>query len=251
MDALGSVDALGVILANTFRAKDMTEMRFSAEERACAEIERLHKKRKEFQSTSRMMAAWQFPELYENYDPIEQDLGQRELEEEFWKNPADHYQISTKTASAEVTERKSMPSKELHQFYRQKMTFRHRECDEEDMGVNDERRDGSTAAATKPMSLKTVISMSRSSTKSKGAFAQRKHAKRAIKHQGFTEDTAPTHEEHREGKAEAAHSDAFKDAVRLLQELREKDPDNTVAIERVKNLLHRVHAIVHENIEAL
>jgi len=59
MGPLGWVDALGVILANTFRAKDMTEMRFSAEERACAEIERLHNKRKEFQSTSRMMAAWQ------------------------------------------------------------------------------------------------------------------------------------------------------------------------------------------------
>ena len=167
------------------------------------------------------------------------------------KDPADQYQISTKSASAEITARKCMSSEELHQFYGQKMTFRHRECDEEDMGVNDERRDGSTAAATKPMSLKTAISMSRSSTKLKGASAQRKNAKRAIKHQGFTEETAPTHEDHREGKAEDACAQALEDAVRLLKELEEQDPDNTVAMERVKIFLHRVHAIVHQNIEAL
>ena len=117
MDALGSVDALGVILANTFRSKAMTDMRFSAEERACAEIERLHQQRKEFQSTSRMMAAWQVEQVYENYDPIEQDLKEREEKEEFWKNPEDHYQISTKRASADVDERKWMTSARLHPFF--------------------------------------------------------------------------------------------------------------------------------------
>ena len=45
------MDALGVILANTFTRKDMCEMRFSAEEREYEHIEVLHKKRKEFQST--------------------------------------------------------------------------------------------------------------------------------------------------------------------------------------------------------
>jgi hypothetical protein len=66
MESHGWVDALGVILANTFIAKDMSEMRFSAEDSEYAQIERLHNKRKEFQSTSRMMAAWQLQHVYEN-----------------------------------------------------------------------------------------------------------------------------------------------------------------------------------------
>jgi hypothetical protein len=54
MDALGSVDALDVILANTFRSKDMTDMRFSAEERACAEIERLQGLLKAYQTVEKL-----------------------------------------------------------------------------------------------------------------------------------------------------------------------------------------------------
>jgi hypothetical protein len=46
MDHHDSVDGFGVILAHTFRQKDLTEIRFSAEERACEEIERLHKNAK-------------------------------------------------------------------------------------------------------------------------------------------------------------------------------------------------------------
>ena len=77
------------------------------------------------------------------------------------------------------------------------MTFRHEESDEEDMGVSDEPRDGSTAGATKPLSLKSQISMSRESTKSHGASAQRKNVKRALKHKGLTEETALPPEEHK------------------------------------------------------
>jgi hypothetical protein len=50
MDHHDSVDGFGVILANTFRPKDLTEIRFSAEERACEEIERLHKHAKSFRA---------------------------------------------------------------------------------------------------------------------------------------------------------------------------------------------------------
>ena len=171
MDHHDSVDGFGVILAHTFRQKDLTEMRFSAEERACEEIERLHKKRKEFQSTSRMTAAWQKQQVCETYDPIEKNLLEREEQEEFWKNPADKYQISTNKATPEVTQRMWMRSGELHTFFMKSMKFRYAAEMEEDMGVRDERRETSSAGATRPLSLKTVISMSRSSTKSKRASA--------------------------------------------------------------------------------
>jgi hypothetical protein len=106
------------------------------------------------------------------------------------------------------------------------MTFRPRDCNEEDVDVNSELSDGSTAAATKAMSFDTAISMTRSSTTfTQGASLHR--------------NTAPTHLEHN------ARAKATEDAVRLLNELQEQDSDNTVAIERVKNVfLHRVHAIV-------
>jgi hypothetical protein len=116
MDALGAVDALGVILANTFRSKDMAEMRFSAEERACAEIEGLYKQRKEFQSTWRMMAVSQFSRVYENDDPTEHDLLERERKGECIKNPADQYEISITSASADITARERMSSEELQHF---------------------------------------------------------------------------------------------------------------------------------------
>ena len=116
MDALDAMDALGLILANTFRSKDMTEMRFSAEERACAEIERLHNKRKEFQITSRTMAARQLRQKYENNDSIEANLKEREKKGEFANKPEDHYQISTKRASEEVEERKWLITERLHHF---------------------------------------------------------------------------------------------------------------------------------------
>ena len=80
------------------------------------------------------------------------------------------------------------------------MKFRYAAEMEEDMGVSDPRHETSSAGATRPLSLKTVISQSRSSTKSKGASAQKKNAKRAILHQGLTVETAPSREQHREGK---------------------------------------------------
>ena len=98
-------------------------MRFSPEARACAEIELLHKKRKEFQSTARL-TDWleneKPKEWYEKEDPIEHDLIERQEKAEFWKNPHDPYDISTKEASLEVTERKWMSSKELHDYFMNK-----------------------------------------------------------------------------------------------------------------------------------
>jgi hypothetical protein len=108
MESHGWVDALGVILANTFTRKDMCEMRFSAEEREYEEIEVLHKKRKELQSTWRMTDEWQNEkpvEWYETDDPIEHDLLERENKGEYIKNPADQYEISITSASADITAR--------------------------------------------------------------------------------------------------------------------------------------------------
>ena len=216
MESHGWVDALGVVLANTFARKDMCEMRFSAEEREYEQIEVLHKKRKEFQSTWRMMAVSQFSRVYENDDPIEHDLLERENKGEFIKNPADQYEISITSASADITARERMSSEELQQFLVQEMTFRPRDCNAEDVEVNSELSDGSTAAATKAMSFDTVISMTPSSTSfTHGASLHR--------------NTAPTHLEHN------ARAKATEDAVRLLNELQEQDSDNTVAIERVTN----------------
>ena len=91
-------------------------MRFSPEERACAEIELLHKKRKEFQSTSRLLAAWQLHQKYESDDPIELNLEAREEKGEFANNPEDHYQISTNRGSEEVEERKCLTTERFHHF---------------------------------------------------------------------------------------------------------------------------------------
>ena len=41
----------------------------------------------------------------------------REEQEEFWKNPTEKYQISTKKATLEVTERMWMQNGELHTFF--------------------------------------------------------------------------------------------------------------------------------------
>ena len=117
MESHGWVDALGVILANTFTRKDMCEMRFSAEKSECEQLEVLNKKRKEFQSTWRMMAVSQFSRVYEHDDPIEHDLLERERKGEFIKNPADQYEISIASASAEITARERMSSEELQQFF--------------------------------------------------------------------------------------------------------------------------------------
>ena len=92
-----------------------------------------------------------------------------------------------------------MRSYQLHAHFMQSMMFRYAAEMEEDMGVSDPRRETSSAGATRPLSLETVISQSRSSTKSKGPSAQKKNAKRAILHQGLTVETAPSRGQHREG----------------------------------------------------
>jgi hypothetical protein len=140
---------------------------------------------------------------YETDDPIEYGFKERQDEEKFWKNPADTYDISTKEASAEVTERKWMRSSELLEYFMQRMKFRY---DAEMQEDTDPRLETSSAGATRPMSVKTVITQSRSSTKSKGGSAQRKNAKRAILHQGLTVESAPSREKHREGKTKVRSS---------------------------------------------
>jgi hypothetical protein len=177
-------------------------------------------------------------EWYEKADPIEHGLLDRQDDEKFWKNPADTYDISTKEASAEVTERKWMRSFELHAHFMQSMKFRYAAEMEEDMDVSDPRRETSSAGATRPISVKTVITQSRSSTKSKGPSAQKKNAKRAILHQGLTVESAPSREKHREKKkSESAIEQAKEDALALWEKLQAEEPQNSVAIERVEKFL--------------
>jgi len=59
-------------------------------------------------------------------------------------------------------------------------------------------------------------------------------------HQGLTVDTAPSREQHREGKGESAIETATQEALALLEKLEAEEPENSVAIDRVKIFLHRI-----------